>query len=209
MNTAQQDCMARLHVHDIGAQITYLGLIDDLQKVKLFEADTLTIDRKGPLLEVSFWGEMHGAPAVVRSHAEPWDKVLTLPTAAAAPVVNPSRRGRLPRCVAPLARGRELRAARQKREAEQSGRLKIGDYVMIWQSHSTNSNNGRIGQLVAECDYETPGELAWKVYAVGPRFDVGGNPANGGAAAAIFKDAWLLPMSPDAAKVYENRIAGR
>jgi hypothetical protein len=143
MSTAQQACLARLHVHDIGAQVTYLGLIEDLlgaglisasmvpalgegrasyrrgrrcEKVKLFEADTLTIERKGPLLEVSFWGETHGTPAVVRSHAEPWDKVLTLPTAAAAPVVNPRRRGRYPRGVTPITAASCARFQREQRQ---------------------------------------------------------------------------------------------
>jgi uncharacterized protein YaiE (UPF0345 family) len=134
-----------------------------------------------------------------------------LPTAAAVPVVNKPGRGRYPRGVTPIWQGRVLRTRREERDKAKatSGGLKIGDYVMVWQSHASNSNNGRIGQIVAECDYDRPGVTGWKVYAVGPRFDVGGNPANGTTAAAIFKDAWLLPMSPDAAKVYENRIADR
>lgn len=133
-----------------------------------------------------------------------------LPTAAAAPVVNLPRRGRFPKVVTPLWRGRLLLNRRKEQEARaDSGRLKIGDYVMVWQSHSTNSNNGRIGQIVAESEYDRPGVKGWKVYAVGPRFDLGGDPAKGTTAAAIFKDAWLLPMSPDAAKVYESRIADR
>lgn len=53
--------------------------------------------------------------------------VVTLPTAGAAQVVQPARRGRFPSKVVPIRRGREVRQQREDRAREVRKALRLAD----------------------------------------------------------------------------------
>lgn len=128
--------------------------------------------------------------------------VTMLPTAAEEPVANKRRPGRYAKngnVVSPweLQRRRLERHQNPPAKQELLGARKVGDVVMVWQSYSQNSNNGRLGVIHEQSDAFGKEILAWYVTPLGTEFDRGGNPNNGKVFGACFRDQWLLPVAVD------------
>lgn len=129
--------------------------------------------------------------------------VSLIPNAAKEPVVNQRKRGPYAKngnVVSPweLVQRRLKRAAAPPKTKQPSGRLNVGDVVMVWQSGGSNSNNGRLGVIRRQSEAMGMGVLAWYVESLGPEFDRGGDPAQGKISSAVFRDQWLLPVSHEA-----------
>ena len=125
-------------------------------------------------------------------------RIIALPTAAALPVVNPSRRGRLPKSIGSIADARRQRWWREAQEqAARVESIRVGQIVRVF--HRGSANYGRLATVLQISRYDAKATVQ---PLGGPFYGADGNMQE----KAEIDITWIEPQGAAAIRQFFKRV---